>query len=418
MPEKLNIEDNEEVKPEDKAKVAKGLNAAQAAVSADKAAVKLTGGDRPMDEVIEKSKGDLIKIKQIINQGGYSGPERDKYIMSLHHAEWVQARIEDEMCDSNVEKKSIEYTALVRGKAQSHEIIRAHKDWEDMREKCKKTSNILKEKAIQYVETDRRVRENKAADGDIYPPIGSSKQGFQVLQEGFGGGEEETIREGFEFYDKTTLADNTLIGTVPNQEPRYNVRLPLLNDESSNRATAGGKTTLPWNEYYVVCSDQNPQLQETCKLAVGKKNEYISGINSHFERANRLLNTYYNVSNKSDNQSKLTLLEEADIQAILENQKKNIALHKQNALYDYDEYNSLAFYEDMVIFLYYALFAMFVFISIRDFYTGASFDYIKIATVIFLGIYPKIILPAILWLLNMLTKVTEMLGIKNVTFWK
>ena len=418
MPDKLNIKDNKEIKPEEEKNVASAVNIAETAASADKAAVELTHGDRPMDEVIKKSQGDLIEIKKIINQGGYSGPERDKYIMSLHHAEWVKARIDDEMCDANVEKKSIDYTALVNGKAESHEIIRAHKDWEDMREKCKKTSNILKEKAIQYVETDRRVRANKAADGDIYPQIGTSKQGFQVLHEGFGGGEEENVREGFEFYDSTTPADNTLIGTVPNQEPRYNVRLPLLNDESSIRATADGKTTLPWNEYYVDCSAQNEQEQQKCNVAVGKKNEYISGINSHFERANRLLNTYYNVSNKSDNQSKLTLLQEADILAILENQKKTIALHKQNALYDYDEYNSLAFYEDMVIFVYYALFAMFVFISIRDFYTGVSFDYIKIATAIFLGIYPKIILPAILWFLNMLTKIIEILGIKNVTFWK
>ena len=417
MPDKLNTKDNDEIKPEEQAQVDKGLNAAQSAALADKAAVKISGGQRPFEEVIEKSQGDLIKIRQIINQGGFSGPDRDKYIMSLHHAEWVQSRIEDNMCDENVEKKSIEYTALVRGKSQSHEIIKAHKEWEDMRVKCSKTSNKLMEKAVQYVETDRRVRENKASAGDIYPPVGSSQQGFQLLQEGFSGN-EENVREGFEFYDSTTLADNTLVGVVPNQEPRYNVRLPNLPDEIGVRTTADGKTTLPWADYYVVCSDQRDSDKEKCKVAVNKKNEYISGINKHFERANRLLNTYYNVSNKSDNQSRLTLLEEEDIKSILENQKKNISLIKQNALYDYDEYNSLAFYEDLVIFLYYALFVMFVFISIREYYTTTSYNYINIIVLILLGIYPKIILPSTLWLLNGLTKITEMLGLKNVSFWK
>lgn len=417
MPEKLNTKDSDDIKPEEQAQVDKGLNAAQSAALADKAAVKISGGQRPFEEVIEKSQGDLIKIKQIINQGGFSGPDRDKYIMSLHHAEWVQTRIDDNMCDDNIEKKSIEYTALVRGKSQSHEIIKAHKDWEDMREKCKKTSNNLKEKAVQYVETDRRVRENKAAAGDIYPPVGSSKQGFQVLQEGFFGN-EENVREGFEFYDSTTFIVNPEVGIVPNQEPRYNARLPNLQDEIGVRTIADGKTTLPWTDYYVDCSSQGDSVKEKCKVAVNKKNEYISGINKHFERANRLLNTYYNVSNKNDNQSRLTLLEEEDIKSILENQKKNISLIKQNALYDYDEYNSLAFYEDLVIFLYYALFVMFVFISIRDFYTSTSFDYTIIIVLIILGIYPKIILPVTLWLLNGLTKITEMLGLKNVSFWK
>jgi hypothetical protein len=416
MPEKLNTKDNDDIKPEEQAQVDKGLNAAQSAALADKAAVKISGGQRPFEEVIEKSQGDLIKIKQIINQGGYSGPDRDKYIMSLHHAEWVQSRIDDNMCDENVKKKSIEYTALVRGKSQSHEIIKAHKDWEDMREKCKKTSNKLMEKAVQYVETDRRVRENKAAAGDIYPPVGSSQQGFQVLQEGFFGN-EENVREGFDFYDSTTLAVNTLVGIVPNQEPRYNARLPNLQDEIGIRTDNNDKTTLPWTDYYLDCDGQGSN-QEICKVAVNKKNEYISGINNHFERANRLLTTYYNVSNKNDNQSRLTLLEEEDIKSILENQKKNISLIKQNALYDYDEYNSLAFYEDLVIFLYYAVFVMFVFISIRDFYTSTSFDYTSIIVLILLGIYPKIILPVTLWLLNGLTKTTEMLGLKNVSFWK
>ena len=91
---------------------------------------------------------------------------------------------------------------------------------------------------------------------------------------------------------------------------------------------------------------------------------------------------------------------------------------KQNALYDYDEYNSLAFYEDLVFFLYYALFIMFVFISLREYFSTSSYNYKNIAIVIILGTYPKFILPAVLWLLDVLTKSTEMLGLKNVRFWE
>jgi hypothetical protein len=120
---------------------------------------------------------------------------------------------------------------------------------------------------------------------------------------------------------------------------------------------------------------------------------------------------------KKDNQNNLTLLDDTDIVSILENQKKNIELIKQNAQYDYDEYNSLSFYEDLVFFLYYALFVMFVFISLREYFSSSSYDYKNIAILILLGTYPKFILPLTLWILNGLTKVTEMLGLKNVRFW-
>ena len=396
-----------DAKPEIITNAMAGEAAAKAAAATDKAAVKLTGGDRPIDEVVEKSKGDLVKVRQIINQGGFSGPEKDKYDMSLHHAEWIQSRNTYIDCDDNVEKKSIEYTALVKGKAQSYEIIKAHKEWENTRNKCKKSEDDVMKKANQYIETDRRVRENKKADGDTYPPV----EGFQVG------------REGFNFYEKQDIVDNPLIGNDPNQVRSYNVRLPLLSDPNDSRTTIDGKTILPWTEYYIDCDAQTPSLSSDeltkCKNALIKKNDYVVAINREFKRVDNLLNTYYNVSVKKDDQNNLTLfvLGDNDIDSILENQKKNIELIKQNAQYDYDEYNSLSFYEDLVFFLYYALFVMFVFISLREYFSSSSYDYKNIVILILLGTYPKFILPLTLWILNGLTKVTEMLGLKNVRFW-
>jgi hypothetical protein len=402
MGETLNVKDAEGIEEATQKQASNAQAAGQAAAATDKAAVKLTGHDRPIDEVIQKSQGDLVKVRQIINQGGFSGAERDKYVISLHHAEWVQARNTYIDCDDNIEKKSVEYTALVKGKAQSHEIIKAHKEWEAVRNKCKNSGDDVTEKAKQYIETDRRVRENKKAESEIFPVI----EGFQISREG--------LKEGFNFYDSQTLIANTV---YPNTTiPSYNERLPLLLDTNF---TANGQTILPWGEYYYDCSRQSDESVRTkCKNAVNKKNEYITAINREFQRANNLLNTYYNVSKKKDSQTRLTLLEEPDIRSILENQKKNIALIKQNALYDYDEYNSLAFYEDLVFFLYYALFIMFVFISLREYFSTSSYDYKNIAIVIILGTYPKFILPAVLWLLDILTKSTEMLGLKNVRFWE
>lgn len=399
----MDIEDSEGIDPKDKIQAINAKAAASNAASADKAAVELTGGNRPIDEVIQKSQGDLIKVRQIINQGGFSGPERDKYVISLHHAEWVQSRNAYIDCDDNTEKKSVEYTALVKGKAQSHEIIKAHKEWENVRDKCKKSGDDVTVKAKQYIETDRRVRENKKAESEIFPVI----EGFQISREG--------VKEGFNFYD--TQDKITPNEVFPNTTILiYNSRLPLFKD-TVKAETGTQRTILPWVDYYVNC-ETDSTVQATCINAENKKNDYAVAINREFQRANNLLNTYYNVSTNRDTSQLVTLLEEPDIKSILENQKKNIALIKQNALYDYDEYNSLAFYEDLVFFLYYALFTMFVFFSLREYFSSSSYDYKNIAIVIILGIYPKYILPVVLWLLDVLTKSTEMLGLKNVRFWK
>ena len=146
-------------------------------------------------------------------------------------------------------------------------------------------------------------------------------------------------------------------------------------------------------------------------------------INQLFDKSDELLNSYYALSkigtgNQDNAKINEILMKNSNIKSIVDTQKKNISLYKQNALYDYDEYNSLSFYEDLVVFIYYALFAMFVFMSLREFFSSSSaYDTRNIIILILLGIYPKVILQVILWVLNSLTKIVELLGLKNVRFW-
>ena len=389
----------------------------------DSESLKISGGggkdgQQSFEDIIQKSQNDLTKVRQIIGQGGFTGAEKDKYTMSLHHAEWVHSRNLYMKCDNNIQEKSVKYTALVNGKAEDHKIVKAYKEWTDTRKKCQTSSADLTEKANQYIETDRRVRANKKAEDDIYPAIGQPEP-FMVRHgggvEGFG-----EVREGFDF-------DNGIPGGTENPDilgvtglKTYNARLPLLADTG---ATGANKVTLPWGEYYTPsCSGVTaPATEVLCTRSNSEKNKLINTINILFDRADRLINTYYKLLNETSqpNLSKV-LIGTAHVGQIQENQKKNIALHKQNALYDYDEYNSLSFYEDLVGFLYYAVFAIFLVMSLRDFFSSASGAYDKrnIIILILLGIYPKYILPVVLWILNGLTKITEMLGLKNVRFWR
>jgi len=208
---------------------------------------------------------------------------------------------------------------------------------------------------------------------------------------------------------------------------KFNVRLPQYSDSTRSTSVDNeGKTAtiLPWKEYYDDCDTAHTGVDATaartrCKNANIKKDEYIKTINHEFDRADRLLNILYNIQLKSSFRGNPNYLEPRDVNAILENQKKNIALNKQNALYDYDEYNSLSFYEDLVMFLYYAVFAIFVIMSLRDFFSSSgAYDKRNIAILILLGLYPKYILPVVLWILNGLTRLGEILGLKNIRFWK
>ena len=421
----IAFDEAEGIEPELLEEAKQGEAAMSKTTDTEAAALAISGGggseaQRSLDEVLQKSQNDLTKIRQIISQGGFTGPEKDKYTMSLHHAEWLHSRNLYMNCDNNIKETSVKYTALVDGKAQSHEIAKAHKVWKDTREKCQNSGADLSEKAKQYIETDRRVRANKKSEGDIYPSVGP--QGFQVRGggdagvEGFAG-----LKEGFDFYNGSAAEANTDVTVGDSTVKTFNARLPRYKD--SARSTKDGQTILPWEEYYTGCGGVAPADQPRCELANTKKDEYINSINSLFDKADRLLNTYYklhSVTSQNSGELEKLLLNDSDITSIMDNQKKNIALYKQNAIYDYDEYNSLSFYEDLVGFLYYAVFAIFLVMSLRDFFSSASGAYDKrnIIILILLGIYPKYILPIVLWIFDRLAKITEILGLKNVRFWR
>lgn len=380
-------------------------------------------GDLPFDQVLQQSQNDITKVKQILSMGGFKGPEKCKYETSLAHAEWVQARNLEKKCANDVKDKSVKYTALVNGKAQTHEINKAHKEWSDIREKCGKSSSALIERANKYVETDRRCRANKAADDSIYPSItlDGAKAGFTNMVEGFFGNSNNSIKEGFDFYNGS--GNNYGNKVVETDVLKFNKRLPRYADSTSNRANNNdiSNTMLPWGDYYINCTGDDIQ-KGLCENANQQIDKYANTINTLFDRADDLLNIYYKLSTlEGQSPEKLNeiLLSDKNIKSVIENQKKNIALYKQNALYDYDEYNSLAFYEDLVMFLYYAVFAIFVVMSLREFFSsaGGSYDKRNIIILILLGIYPKYILTVVLWILNGLTSITELLGLKNVRFW-
>lgn len=431
----IDFNDAEGIEPELLEQAKTGEAAMKNAVSTDKDTLKISGGggNLPFDEVLEQSQNNLTKVKQIISQGGFTGPEKDKYELSLHHAEWVHSRNIEHKCDNEVNEKSVKYTALVNGKAQTHEINKAHSEWKSMREKCKNSSSDLFNKANQYIETDRRVRANKKAESEIYPSFYSNQEKFQVARsdnndttigvEGFI--RTNPLKEGFDYYNGTSFADGNKI--IPQSNPtarKFNERLPLYDDKNRDTTFETSTTILPWKEYYVDCSKQTESSRsQICDIANRRKNQYIMTINQLFDKSDELLNSYSALSklgtgNKDNEKINEILMKNSNIKSIVDNQKKNIALYKQNALYDYDEYNSLSFYEDLVVFIYYALFAMFVFMSLRDFFslTGV-YDMRNIIILILLGIYPKFILQVILWVLNSLTKIVELLGLKNVRFW-
>ena len=434
----IDFSDADGIEPELLEQAQQGEAAMSKTSATEDAALAISGGggsgdgQRSFEEVLQKSQNDITKVRQIISQGGFTGAEKDKYTMSLHHAEWVHSRNLYMKCDNNIKETSVKYTALVDGKAQSHEIAKAHKVWKDTREKCQKSGADLSEKANQYIETDRRARANKKAEEDIYPPVGP--QGFQGRSgsggrgggvEGFVGLGGDELKEGFDFYNGSAVNANSdvVAGTTTTPAVKtFNARLPRYKDGA--RSTADGQTILPWTEYYTDCNGVDEATKPKCEIANKAKDNYIDSINNLFDKADRLLNTYHKLhtvggTTASAELEKL-LLNDSDITSVMNNQKKNIALYKQNALYDYEEYNSLAFYEDLVGFLYYAVFVIFLVMSLRDFFSSASgvYDKRNIIILILLGIYPKYILPVVLWMLNGLTKITEMVGLKNVRFWR
>jgi len=422
----IDFNDAEGIDPALLEQAKKGEEMMKKTVATDGETLKISGGggDLPFDQVLQQSQNDITKVKQILSMGGFKGPEKCKYETSLAHAEWVQSRNLEKKCTNEVKDKSVKYTALVNGKAQTHEINKAHKEWSDIREKCGKSSSALIEQANKYIETDRRCRANKAADDSIYPSISldGAKAGFTNRVEGFFGNSNNSIKEGFDFYNDSGYNGGNI--QVEAGVLKFNKRLPRYTDTTKATTDIDANTILPWNEYFIDCPSGDPAnktcinaQQATTDTAHVSIDNFNSSINALFDRADKLLDLYYKATLKQSYQQNALL--STDTAAILENQKKNIALYKQNALYDYDEYNSLSFYEDLVMFLYYAVFAIFVIMSLREFFSsaGGSYDKRNIIILILLGIYPKYILTVVLWILNGLTSMAELLGLKNVRFW-
>lgn len=433
----IDFNDAEGIEPELLEQAQQGEAMMKKTVSTDEASFKISGGTQlPFEEVLQQSQDSITSIQQILDKGGFRGEERCKYEISLAHAKWVHSRNLEKKCTNDVKDKSVKYTALVNGKAQTHEITKAHKEWTDIRNKCAKSMSDVIEKAHEYVETDRRCRANKEADNETYPStlvgagagagaMNQKKEGFQILRESNTAG----VKEGFDFYNGSRHdGGNSEVSSATATNPqvlKLNKRLPRYADGTENRAKSdtNANTILPWTDYYTDCSGKKDDIEKgLCENANIQIDKYVNTINTLFDRADDLLNTYYSISiTGSQSSEKLNdiLLSDKNIKSVLDNQNKNIALYKQNAIYDYDEHNSLSFYEDLVMFLYYAVFAIFVFMSIREFFSSASGAYDKrnIAILILLGIYPKYILQIVLWILNGLTKLTEIIGVKNVRFW-
>ena len=426
----------EGIAPEDLEQAQKGEATMKNTVSTDSNARKVkvkgggTGNELPLTEVIKNSEKKLKSLEKIFNEGGFNGPDKDKYELELAHARWIHSRNIERKCDNDVKETSVEYTALVDGNAETHEINKAHKIWNETREKCKDSSSDLYKYAMKYVETDKRVRDNQKAATE-YPatiPIPEKKEAFKVERntpsdgpvEGFVTG---SLKEGFNFFQMGEDGDksNQVITTASGNTPavlKYNKRLPLYAEPTTHSNDDNILTVLPWMHYYMDCKTNSSN--NFCESSNQAKNDYIFTINTLFDKADKMVNILYKVSltgGQSNEEINKLLLNDKDIQSVLDNQNKTIALHKQNALYDYDEYNSLSFYEELVLFLYYAVFAIFVFMSLRDYFSSGVVDKTVVGMLIILGIYPKYILQVVLWILNTMTKIMEMLGLNNVRFW-
>jgi len=368
------------------------------------------GGQKSFNQVMASANNNMKVVKQVIGQGGFSGPDKDKYDITEAHNEWVKARNVNINCPDIITKTSIRYTTLVNGKAAENEILKAYQSHNGLKKLCGNSRERVLTTARKYIEVDRRVRENQLKEQNIYPVEAMTTRGS-------GGGSGGVI-EGFNYYnvDDSYIANPVAPGIFNQRLPRYN---------QSNRTEARtDKATLPWTEYYTVCDGGD----RFCEKAHTEKDKYITTINSLFDKADEKLKLYQNAiqlksmnMKDSSNQSTLNKILDANNGAVvstaIENQKKEIDLYKQQALYNYDEYNSLSFIEDMFVFVYYAVFAIFVYMSIREFYSSGIYDKRNIIILILLGIYPKYILIVVLWLLNGLTDITRMLGIKNVSFW-
>jgi hypothetical protein len=364
--------------------------------------VKGSGGQKSFEQVMIAANNNMEAVKDVSLAGGFTGPDKDKFDLIEAYNEWVKARNENINCPNQITKTSVRYTTLVNGKVDQNQIIKAHQDRVTTKESCDKSSLRVTKAAEKYIEIDRRVNDNKLKSQNSYPVNTMSTD----------------IIEGFNYYN----VDDSYIDNPTVAKDTYSQRLPRYT-QSNKTIMDISKSILPWGEYYTDC-----QGDKFCENAHQLKDKYIASINSLFDKADEKLKLYQNaiqlksmdMSNASSKNTLDKLLDANNQTAIytaIENQKKEINLYKQQALYNYDQYNSLSFMEDMFVFVYYAVFAIFVYMSIRDFYSSGTYDKRNIIVVILLAIYPKYILIVVVRILNLLTDIIGMFGINNVSFW-
>lgn len=357
-----------------------------------------SGVGASLSQVMTGQKDNIKVVNKVISQGGFLGADKDKFDISQAHSEWIKSRNEVMNCPKNIINTSIQYTALIDGRASQGEIVNANQVRVKTKDTCDKSPDVLINAATKYVEIDRRVRENRIKDQNTYPI-----EGFAI----------EDIKEGFIWYrDKPK--------TIPLQNLKNtNQRLPLYEEKGTTGNGDGG--VLKWEDYYTNCSIQDVGERSNCDASMKRKSTYIQAINNLFYEADTLINVLYNL-NKSGNtgSGKQTSADRNKLlQKIVNKQASDIDIFKQEALYNYDEYNGLMVFDDAFMFVYYALFIIFAVLSLRDFASSPyNYDKRNIIIVILLGIYPKYIVSFVIWCLNGLTMISQMLGLKNVYFWK
>ena len=200
-----------------------------------------------------------------------------------------------------------------------------------------------------------------------------------------------------------------------------NPRIPLYSEQSIR--TGDGTGVLSWATFYTDCKMQSSN-SIACESAMNNKNTYIKAINNLFFEADTLINVLNQLINPSS-ESGSTAISGTDnanrikvLQHVIEQQSSDIDVFKQKAQYSYEEYNTLTYVEDAIIFVYYALVVIYVLLFCRDWImTRPPFNILQYIVILIMALYPRYILKIVLWFLLALTKFVQLLGIKNVEFW-
>jgi hypothetical protein len=427
------IDKSEDASDEDKAKAREGkammidsATNANEIISPESANTgKSRGGSGGNDDEdttaadLKNIKANIATVNKFMESGGVSGPEKDKHDLLVAYNEWITSRNILRDCPDKIKESSIKYTTLLEGKANNNEIVSTYRTKENIKEECKNATDNLIKSATKYIELDRRVKQNIISENSTFPV--ESIQGFQIREKSYDGMNEidsaghmsqtemetKTGKEGFSWYRGA------------NRKTVENPRLPLYTEQ--NIGTGPGTGILTWANFYTDCSIQtDATARQVCSASMNNKSTYIKAINNLFFEADTLINVLYQlkqtsggVASNANNENRIELLKK-----IVDKQSSEIDLFRQKSRYSYEQYNTLSYVEDSFLFIYYALIILFGILLVKDWISsGESFDKRNIVVLLLLYFYPKYILLIVIWVLTSITKLTQMLGIKNVQFW-